>query len=145
MCLCREDSAKHGSMSGQMIRLYRCAGDGESLVDALPPGKGIYDLEQDDIEKQEAPTDAAQRGTVADNMTGFSTAVGNGIFWLIPFIMYFVPLDIVGFSLYDNGRLDDDLRRYAQLPHAVVCAGFTQAPFTSTTALRPRLHVVLLT
>lgn len=44
-------------------------------------------------------------------MTGFATAVGNGIFWVLPFIMYFVPLTVVGFSLYDNGNLTEDLRR----------------------------------
>ncbi|KAL0026270.1 hypothetical protein WJX77_007445 [Trebouxia sp. C0004] len=89
----------------------RC--DGESLVEALPPGKGIYDLEQDDVENMEAPTRDEQHDTkVADNMTGFSTSVGNGVFWLIPFIMYFVPLTLVGFSLYDNGNLSDDLRRW---------------------------------
>jgi hypothetical protein len=88
------------------------AGDGESLVEALPPGKGIYDLEQDDVDNMEAPTRDEQHDTkVADNMTGFSTSVGNGVFWLIPFIMYFVPLTLVGFSLYDNGNLSDDLRR----------------------------------
>ncbi len=91
--------------------LFLSAGDGESLVEALPPGKGIYDLEQDDVEKMEAPTRDEQHDKVADNMTGFSTAVGNGVFWLIPFIMYFVPLTLVGFSLYDNGNLSTDLRR----------------------------------
>ena len=95
-----------------MLTLSDNAGDGESLVDALPPGKGIYDLEQDDIEKQEAPEQGEKRDKgVTESMTGFSTAVGNGIFWLIPFIMYFVPLDLVGFSLYDNGNLSDNLRR----------------------------------
>ena len=81
-------------------------------MDALPPGKGIYDLEADDIEKMESPDPNEKKADkVTENMTGFSTAVGNGIFWLIPFIMYFVPLDLVGFSLYDNGNLSDNLRR----------------------------------
>lgn len=94
------------------VVLVDIAGDGDSLVDALPPGKGIYDLEKDDIETQESPSHNDRHDAPADNMTGFSTAVGNGIFWLIPFIMYFVPLEIVGFSLYDNGNLSEDLRRY---------------------------------
>lgn len=118
----------------------QCAGDGESLVDALPPGKGIYDLEKDDIETQEAPTNTDRHDTVQDNMTGFSTAVGNGIFWLIPFIMYFVPLDIVGFSLYDNGRLSEDSRRYVLSTVQIACnRGVFPASWQAAT--RPRLTV----
>ncbi|KAL3151781.1 hypothetical protein ABBQ38_012755 [Trebouxia sp. C0009 RCD-2024] len=87
-------------------------GDGESLVSALPAGKGIYDLEQDDVEKMESPTRKDETQDRDKKMTGFATAVGNGIFWVLPFVMYFVPITLVGFSLYENGNLTDDFRRW---------------------------------
>lgn len=86
-------------------------GDGDSLVSALPPGKGIYDLEQDDVEKMESPTRKDETEDRDRKMTGFATAVGNGIFWVLPFVMYFVPITLVGFSLYDNGNLTEGFRR----------------------------------
>ena len=80
-------------------------------MSALPPGKGIYDLEQDDVTKIKAPARKDDPENNDKKMTGFATAVGNGIFWVLPFIMYFVPITLVGFSLYDNGNLTEDLRR----------------------------------
>ena len=101
--------------------ICRSVGDGDSLVSALPPGKGIYDLEQDDVEKMESPTRKDETEDRDRKMTGFATAVGNGIFWVLPFVMYFVPITLVGFSLYDNGNLTDSLRRYGIIMQSVVC------------------------
>lgn len=98
----------------------RLVGDGDSLVSALPPGKGIYDLEQDDVEKMESPTRKDETENHDKKMTGFATAVGNGIFWVLPFVMYFVPITLVGFSLYDNGNLTDSLRRYGIITQLLV-------------------------
>lgn len=42
---------------------------------------------------------------------GFSVAIGNGIFWLVPFALYFIPLASAGFTVFDNGLLTDDLER----------------------------------
>ena len=109
------DESCHTGAPGKIAKwtLLCCSGDGESLVTALPPGKGIYDLEQDDAEKVESPTRKDEEQDRDRKMTGFATAVGNGIFWVLPFVMYFVPITLVGFSLYDNGNLTEDLRRYA--------------------------------
>lgn len=92
--------------------IFGVVGDGDSLVSALPAGKGIYDLEQDDVEKMESPTRKDETQDRDKKMTGFATAVGNGIFWVLPFVMYFVPITLVGFSLYENGNLTEDFRRY---------------------------------
>ena len=45
------------------------------------------------------------------DMTGFGQCIGNGLFWLAPFVLYFLPLSISGFSLFDNGHLQDGLER----------------------------------
>lgn len=103
-----------------LTSLVGSVGDGDSLVSALPPGKGIYDLEQDDVEKMDSPARKDETEDRDRKMTGFATAVGNGIFWVLPFVMYFVPITLVGFSLYDNGNLTDDLRRYSIITHPLV-------------------------
>ena len=55
--------------------------------------------------KQHKPVSAAT------DMTGFGQCIGNGLFWLAPFILYFLPLSIGGFSLFDNGHLQDGFER----------------------------------
>lgn len=46
-------------------------------------------------------------------MTGFGQCIGNGLFWLAPFILYFLPLSIGDSSLFDNGHLQDGVDRYS--------------------------------
>ena len=45
------------------------------------------------------------------DMTGFGQCIGNGLFWLAPFILYFLPLAIGGFSLFEYGHLQDGFER----------------------------------
>lgn len=51
---------------------------------------------------------AASAGT---DMTGFGQCIGNGLFWLAPFVLYFLPLAVGDFSLFDNGHLQGGLER----------------------------------
>lgn len=54
---------------------------------------------------------------------GFSIAIGNGIFWLIPFALYFIPMASAGFTVFDNGLLTDDLERCIINAHlAILCS-----------------------
>lgn len=63
--------------------------------------------EADDVK---APV--AKKATLSpDDMSGFGQSIGNGLFWLAPFILYFVPLAVSGFSLFDNGHLQDGFER----------------------------------
>lgn len=80
----------------------------------------------------ESPTRKDESEDRDRKMTGFATAVGNGIFWVLPFVMYFVPITLVGFSLYDNGNLTDSLRRYGIIMQLSVIHQVTyQQLFTS--------------
>ena len=55
--------------------------------------------------------DAKQGAISPDSMSGFGQSIGNGLFWLAPFILYFVPLAVSGFSLFDNGHLQNGFER----------------------------------
>ncbi len=53
------------------------------------------------------PPPAAQQ----DEFDGFSTAIGNGLFWLLPYVMYWASSTSLHSGLFDNGRLDADHAR----------------------------------
>lgn len=58
---------------------------------------------------QQAPPDAAPPPAAAeDPHAGFTVAVGNGLFWLLPYIMYWAASTTLHSGLFDNGRLDRD-------------------------------------
>jgi hypothetical protein len=42
----------------------------------------------------------------ADELDGFAVAVGNGLFWLLPYIMYWAATTTIHSGMFDNGRLD---------------------------------------
>jgi hypothetical protein len=59
--------------------------------------------------EQQAPTDKASHPAVAeDPHAGFTVAVGNGLFWLLPYIMYWASSTTLHSGMFDNGRLDFD-------------------------------------
>ena len=56
---------------------------------------------------QQAPPDAGDSAaTSKDPQAGFTVAVGNGLFWLLPYIMYWASSSSLHSGLFDNGRLD---------------------------------------
>jgi hypothetical protein len=58
---------------------------------------------------QQAPPDAGDCAAAGeDPQAGFTVAVGNGLFWLLPYIMYWAASSSLRSGLFDNGRLDRD-------------------------------------
>lgn len=41
-----------------------------------------------------------------DPLAGFTVAVGNGLFWLLPYVMYWASTTTIKSGMFDNGRLD---------------------------------------
>jgi hypothetical protein len=66
--------------------------------------------QQQEPTPQQAPPDAAGDSAAAgeDPQAGFIVAVGNGLFWLLPYIMYWASSSSLHSGLFDNGRLDRD-------------------------------------
>jgi hypothetical protein len=57
---------------------------------------------------QQAPPDTDPAAAAEDPHAGFTVAVGNGLFWLLPYIMYWASSTSLHSGLFDNGRLDRD-------------------------------------
>ncbi len=58
---------------------------------------------------QQAPPDAGDSAaTSEDPQAGFTVAVGNGLFWLLPYVMYWASTTTLHSGMFDNGRLDYD-------------------------------------
>lgn len=47
-----------------------------------------------------------------DPLDGFAVAIGNGLFWLLPYLMYWASSTAIRSGLFDNGRLDVPHGRY---------------------------------
>lgn len=89
-----------------MSALYAASGDRHDLAAFL----AIAGQSQQEPENVKASV-ATKAAVSADDMSGFGQSIGNGLFWLAPFILYFVPLAVSGFSLFDNGHLQNGFER----------------------------------
>ena len=67
-------------------------------------------------EQQAAPDKAAAPAVSEDPHAGFTVAVGNGLFWLLPYVMYWASTTTLHSGMFDNGRLDYDHAKCAALP-----------------------------
>lgn len=70
-------------------------------------GAGKSEHESNDVKVP----DAKQGAISPDSMSSFGKSIGNGLFRLAPFILYFVPLAVSGFSLFDYGHLQNGFER----------------------------------
>jgi hypothetical protein len=95
------------------------------------------DSEQPLITEQQAPPAKPTPPAAAeDPHAGFTVAVGNGLFWLLPYIMYWASSTTLHSGMFDNGRLDYDHARCAALPqtrcsilmHSISSSGDVRLP-----------------
>jgi hypothetical protein len=100
------------TLSKQLPRLITCAqlccraADGKLTKGQQPPAN----------EQQAAPDKAAPPAVSEDPHAGFTVAVGNGLFWLLPYVMYWASSTTLHSGMFDNGRLDFDHAKCAALP-----------------------------
>ncbi|KAI8462601.1 MAG: hypothetical protein J3K34DRAFT_447396, partial [Monoraphidium minutum] len=64
--------------------------------------KAAADKEEGGAKKAEDPEDGAAQHTAL-----FTLWVGNGLFWVVPFLLQWMTSRTIGSGLIDNGRLDD--------------------------------------
>ena len=84
---------------------HRLAADDKLVKGQQPPAN----------EQQAAPDKAASPAVSEDPHAGFTVAVGNGLFWLLPYVMYWASTTTLHSGMFDNGRLDYDHAKCALL------------------------------
>lgn len=85
-----------------------------SVSSAMHAGSGKAAKDQPPATEQQAPPSKATPPEVAeDPHAGFTVAVGNGLFWLLPYVMYWASSTTLHSGMFDNGRLDYDHARCA--------------------------------
>ncbi len=97
-----EDAAAGGEKAATGKAAAAAAATAAAAVAAAAAEKGAEEAGGDD----EAAADPDEDGE-AQHTALFTLWVGNGLFWIVPFLLQWLTSRTIGSGLIDNGRLDD--------------------------------------